>query len=162
MNEIDKKLLTRVYQDAKTGIVASNEVLDKCQDIVLKQLISNQKDLYEDTAKKCENFAQEHKTILKDNNAFKKFKQIAMINMTLFFKENDRKIAEMMLTGTLMGIIDAIKSLYDLNKADSYIFALGEDLQRMQEKYLEELKKYLQGNSRPSPKRTTTKKSSQN
>ena len=80
----------------------------------------------------------------KHNSFFKKIKQTVMLNFMLFVDKTDRHIAELMITGSVMGIIDSIKSLYDLDKADEEIINLGRKLQAMQEKYVDDLKLYLQ------------------
>ena len=116
MTDIDKKLLTRIYQDAKIGTLGSEEVLEKCTDDKFKELISSQMSEYDLIAKECETIAKSNKIELPDNNFFKKIKQTAMINFSLFFDGSDRHIAEMMITGTTMGIIDAIKSYTTLTK----------------------------------------------
>ena len=36
MTDVDKKLLTRIYQDARVGTLGSEEVLEKCTDEKLK------------------------------------------------------------------------------------------------------------------------------
>lgn len=145
MNEQSQKLLTRLYQDCKIGELASLEVLEKCKDVSFKEIIAKQLNQYKDIAKECEDLAKGHDIVLPDNSFFKKFKQIAMINLSLLFKGNDRRIAEMMITGTVMGIIDSIKALYDLSKAEAEVLNIGRKLQAMQEKYVEALKKYLEG-----------------
>lgn len=145
MNDTDIKLLTRIYQDARVGVLGTKEVVEKCTDKRLKEVISKQMAQYSTICKECEGIAQANAINLPDNSFFKKIQQIATINMSLFFNSNDRHIVEMMITGTTMGIIDAIKSLYDLDKADKEIITLGQKLHEMQEKYVETLKVYLQG-----------------
>ena len=145
MNEISQKLLTRLYQDSKIGELASEEVMQKCKDANFKKIIADQLAQYKALSKECEDFAKANEFDVPDNSGFKKFKQTAMINMSLFFNCNDRRIAEMMITGTIMGVIDAIKALYDLDKADMEVLTIGKKLKTMQEKYIEALKKYLEG-----------------
>lgn len=143
MIESDKKLLTRIYQDAKIGTLAIEEVIKKTQNEKFKELISNQQNQYDLIAKEADVIAKANDVSLPDNNFFKKIKQIAMINLSLLANCTDRRIAEMMITGTVMGIIDAIKSIYDLEDSESEILALAKKLQTLQEKYVEDLKQYL-------------------
>lgn len=145
MNEISQKLLTRLYQDCRIGELASNEVMEKCKDVSFKKIILDQLELYKQIGKECQDFAKAHNFELADNSKFKQFRQKAMINMSLFFNCNDRRIAEMMITGTVMGIIDSIKAIYDLDKSEAEVLAIGKKLKTMQEKYVESLKKYLEG-----------------
>ena len=144
MNEIDKKLLTRIYQDSRVGILATEEVIEKCKDESFKELISKQMSDYDLISKECETIAKSNKIELPDNSFFKKIKQLTMLNFSLLLDRSDRHIAELMITGTVMGIIDAIKSLYDLDEADSNIVAIGKRLQTLQERYVEDLKVYLE------------------
>lgn len=145
MNEHSQKLLTRLYQDAKIGELGTEEVLERCTDDKFKEIISNQMAQYNLISKECETLAKTNKIDLPDNGFFKKIKQVTMINLSLLFNDKDRHIAEMMITGTVMGIIDAIKALYDLDKADEEILNIGRKLQAMQEEYVEALKAYLEG-----------------
>ena len=144
MNDVDKKLLTRIYQDSRIGLLATEEVLEKCTDEKFKELISKQMTEYDVISKECETIAKAHEVKLPDNSFFKKIKQTVMLNFMLFVDKTDRHIAELMITGSVMGIIDSIKSLYDLDKADEEIINLGRKLQAMQEKYVDDLKLYLQ------------------
>ncbi len=143
MKEVNTKLLTRIYQDAKIGAMAIDNVIDKAKDDDFKGLLSRQKDAYENVAFRCEEIAKKGKTKLPDNSFFTKVKQNIMINMSLFMDDTTRHIAEIMITGTTMGIIDATKSLYDLSKADDEIVSLGQKLDTLQEQYIDELKKFL-------------------
>lgn len=145
MNATNQKLLTRLYQDTKIGSLGTANVQNKCTNEKFKQLLFNQKEQYDALSKECEKIALEYGIKLTDNNFLKKMRQKVMINFSLFFDDTDRHIAEMMITGTVMGVIDCIKALYDLKKADETILKLGEKVRATQEKYVEDLKAYLEG-----------------
>jgi len=145
MNYADKKLLNRIYQDARIGVIASNEVLKKCNEQPFKELIKAQSDDYNKIATECEEIAKTNNEKLYDNNFFKKAKQITMLNITLFFDESDRHIAELMITGCVMGIVDILKALYDLAGAEKTLIDLAKKLKTMQESYEKKLKIYLEG-----------------
>lgn len=145
MNNTDKKLLNRMYQDARIGIIASNEVLKKCNEQDFKKIIQAQKEDYDKIASSCEEIANANNIKLCDNNILKKMKQLTMINVSLFFDESDRHIAELMITGSVMGVLDIIKALYDMPDADKSIIDIGKKLQLLQENYVEKLKTYLEG-----------------
>ena len=145
MNKVDRKLLNRVYQDSKIGVLAANEVMKKTNEQKFKDIIQTQKEDYEKIADQCEEIAEKNNLKIYDNSFFKKMKQVAMINFSLFFDETDRHIAEIMITGSVMGVLDVIKSLYDLSNADQSIKDLAKKLQILQEDYVEKLKVYLEG-----------------
>ena len=146
MFEASKKLLTRIYQDAKVGSLGSTKVLEKCKNPDFKKLIENQKNSYDKIIIKCRELAKLNEINLHDINFFKKIRQTTMINFSLFIDDSDRHIAEIMITGTVMGIIDALKSLYDLEKANHKVVELGQELKSLQEKYVEDLKVFLREN----------------
>ena len=145
MNNVDKKMLNRIYQDTKIGVLASNEVLKKCNEQDFKKIVEDQKEAYEKLATECEEIASANDIRICDNSFFKKAKQIAMLNMSLFFDETDRHIAELMITGSVMGVLDIIKAQYDMPNADKSIQIIAKKLQTMQEDYVESLKEYLEG-----------------
>ena len=52
MNDVDKKLLTRIYQDSRIGLLATEEVLEKCTDEKFKELIEKHSNI-NDTVLDC-------------------------------------------------------------------------------------------------------------
>ena len=80
---------------------------------------------------------------LKENSAMKKFKQTAMVYLSLWKDKSCRHIIEMMITGTVMGIVDTIKTRADCGEVSPELSVLVADFQKMQEDFYEKLKKQL-------------------
>ena len=66
-----------------------------------------------------------------------------MIYISLWTNKTPRHIVEMMITGTVMGIIDAIKAEKDLASNHEGVNLLVVEFKKMQEDFYEKLKKML-------------------
>lgn len=143
MEETEIKLLNRLYQDADTGMIGVDKVLKKVKDGALKNLLVKQYDMYDKFKDKCDTLAINNDFDVKENNAFKKFKQTAMIYMSLWMDKSARHIVEMMITGTVMGIVDTIKNRADTQTKNEQLAELIAEFQKIQEDFYEKLKKLL-------------------
>ena len=137
------KLLNRIYQDAQIGMQSIDKVLKKLEDENMKKLFKKQFESYNNFSQKCEEIAINENVELKDNSMFKKLKQTAMIYISLWTNKMPRHIVEMMITGTVMGVIDAIKAEKDLASNHEGVNALVVEFKKMQEDFYEKLKKLL-------------------
>ena len=139
--EID--LANRVYQDATVGMLAIDKILKKIENESLKKLFTKQFDMYEKFANKCDIFAANNDFEIKENSFFKKAKQTAMLYMMLWMDKTPRHIVEMMINGTVMGIVDTIKAEKDLKTKNEELNLMVAEFKKMQEDFYEKLKKQL-------------------
>lgn len=139
--EID--LVNRIYQDATVGMLAIDKVLKKIENEPLRKLFSKQYDMYEAVANKCDIFATKNDFEVKENSFFKKMKQTAMLYMTLWMDKTPRHIVEMMISGTVMGVVDTIKAQNDLKTENEELNLMVGEFRKMQEDFYEKLKKQL-------------------
>lgn len=137
------KLLNRIYQDAQIGMMSIDKILKKLPDGELKKLFKKQFDMYDKFADKCDVLAVSNDADIKDNSMFKKVKQTAMLYMSLWIDKSPRHIVEMMITGTVMGIVDTIKAEKDCKDISEQMLALVQEFKKMQEDFYEKLKKQL-------------------
>ncbi len=143
MEKNELKLLNRMYQDAKIGMLAIDKVLKKLKNEDLKKQFKKQFDMYEKFAQKCDVLAINLDEEVQDNSKFKKFKQSAMLYMSLWMDSTPRHIVEMMISGTVMGIIDTIKIEKDCKVKDEQLKSMVQEFKTMQEEFYEKLKKLL-------------------
>ncbi len=139
--EID--LVNRVYQDATVGMLAIDKILKKINNENLKKLFTKQFDMYEKFANKCDVFAINNDFEVKENSVFKKTKQTIMLYMMLWMDKTPRHIVEMMINGTVMGIVDTIKAEKDLKTKNEELNMMVVEFKQMQEDFYEKLKKQL-------------------
>ena len=143
MEKKEIMLANRVYQDATVGMLAIDKILKKIENETLKKLFAKQFDMYEKFANKCDVFAVNNDFEIKENSFFKKAKQTAMLYMMLWMDKSPRHIVEMMINGTVMGIVDTIKAEKDLKTKNEELNMMVAEFKQMQEDFYEKLKKQL-------------------
>ncbi len=143
MEKNEYLLLNRIYQDCEIGMQSINKVLKKIKDENLKKQFEKQYDMYEKVFNRVDAIAMSNNKEVKENGFFKKFKQTAMIYISLWTDNSARHIVEMMIQGTVMGIVDTIKAGKDLKPKDENLKLLHADFLKIQEDFYEKLKKQL-------------------
>ena len=143
MEKKEMELANRIYQDATVGMLAIDKILKKINNETLKKLFAKQFDMYEKFANKCDIFAINNDFEVKENSVFKKTKQAIMLYMMLWMDKTPRHIVEMMINGTVMGIIDTIKAEKDLKTKNEELNLMVAEFKKMQEDFYEKLKKQL-------------------
>ena len=143
MEEKEIMLANRMFQDATVGMLAIDKILKKIENEQLRKLFAKQYDMYEAFANKCDIFAANNDFDIKENSFFKKAKQTMMLYMMLWMDKSPRHIVEMMINGTVMGIVDTIKAEKDLKTKNEELNQMVADFKRMQEDFYEKLKKQL-------------------
>lgn len=95
-------------------------------------------------------FHRDAKELLNDSghdekglSAFEKIRTYLMINIQTMMDQSTSHIAQMMITGSTMGVTEAIQKEHDYKDADKKILDLMEDLQGFEEKNIKKLKKFL-------------------
>ena len=136
-------LLNRMYQDATIGMLAIDKIVKKVENDSLKKLFEKQYGMYDKFADKCDALAMSKEIEIKENSFFKKTKQTAMLYMMLWKDKSARHIVEMMITGTVMGIVDTIKAEHDLKTKNEELNEMVVEFKKIQEDFYEKLKKQL-------------------
>ena len=143
MEKTEIELLNRIFQDAQIGMLSIDKVLKKLQNTKLKSLFKKQFEMYQKFGEKCNVLAISDDAEIKENGFFKKLKQTTMIYFALWTDKTPRHIVEMMITGTVMGIVDAIKAEKDLKTKNEQLKNLVVEFREMQEDFYEKLKMQL-------------------
>ena len=125
------------------GVDAINVILDKVEDEEFKQVLINQKNEYEKMTDKIGNLYKEfsndepHET-----NMMNKAMTWSSVEMKTLTDHSTSKIAELMLQGTNMGIIEG-RRLLNHKSGNEKVDNIIDEYVNMQEKFVEILKKYL-------------------
>lgn len=143
MEDNEIKLLTRLFQDAEIGMISIDKVIKKIEDSAIRKMFIKQYEAYDKFKERCDVLAVNSEIELKENSTMKKFKQTAMVYLSLWKDKSCRHIIEMMITGTVMGIVDTIKTRTDCGVVSPELSVLVADFQKMQEDFYEKLKKQL-------------------
>ena len=145
MKEKEEKYLNAIYQNIRTAIQSIEDIMLKSTDENLTSELSKEQDEYNCLAKECEAFAKAEKIEgLKDNNLIEKAKLWASVNMSTMMDDSTRKIAELMLIGTFMGVITCMKDKSDHKNISKELDELLDKLYTFERKNIDRLLPFLE------------------
>ena len=140
------ELLEYIYQTTdlgKKGYVHLLQALED-KDNKIKKEIEKQLDGYEKLKKETETKLEENKIKPKDKGPFIELMNKMGVNMNVMMDNSDSKIAEIIIQGLTMGIIEMEKQLKEYeHEVDKEYIKLAKKVLKYQEKCLEDIKKYL-------------------
>lgn len=144
MKEKEEKYLNAIYQNIRTAIQSIEDIIPKSTNDDLTSELSKEQDEYICLAKECEAYAKAEKIEgLKDNNFIEKAKLWASVNMSTMMDDSTRKIAELMLIGTFMGIITCMKDKGDHKNISKELDELLDKLYTFERKNIDRLMPFL-------------------
>ena len=141
--EKEIKALDELNKGSCMGVDAIDFILEKVQDEEFKKVLIDQKDEYEKLTDKIGNLYKEfsdkdpHET-----GAMTKAMTWSNVEMRTLTDHSNSKIAELMLQGTNMGIIEG-RRLLNHKSGNEKVDNIISEYVNMQEKFVEILKKYL-------------------
>jgi len=137
------ELLNYIYQNSQMGTDTIEQLLNKVEDTEFKNQLQSQYDEYKEIHETARNLLNKSGYDEKGIGAFEKMKTYLMINMQTLTDNSTSHIAEMMIIGSNMGIIDAIKNTKKYKDAEPEILSLMENLKAFEENNVSMLKKFL-------------------
>ena len=142
--ELITKYLNAIYQNIRTAVQSIEDIIPKVEDDAFISELSKQQDEYSCLAKECEVFVKAEKIEnLKDNNWIEKAKLWASVNMSTITDNSNRKIAELMLIGTFMGIITCLKDKHDHKGVSKELDEIIDKLYNFERENIDRLLPYL-------------------
>ncbi len=138
------KYLNAIYQNTRTAVQSIEDIITKVDDKDLITELSREQDQYQCLSDECEGFAKAEKIEgLKDNNWIEKTKLGTSVNMGTMFDKTPRKVAELMLFGTFMGIVTCIKDKDDHKNVSSELDEILDKLYHFERENIDRLIPYL-------------------
>ena len=137
------ELLNFIYQNSQMGVETINQLLEMLEDGKFKDCLKAQLDGYELMCTTAKTMLGGHGYDEKGISAMDKMKTYLMINLQTLVDRSSAHIAEMLITGSNMGIVDGTKKLKEYAGAESSIKELMEKLIRFEENNIEKLKNFL-------------------
>ena len=136
--------LDEISKGACMGVDAISDILDKVEDNKFKKLLKNQKEFYDDIKKEVDKiyFKYNSEDIAHETNIMTKAMTWSMVNMKTLTDHSNSKIAELLLQGTNMGIVEGRKILNN-KKIDDEVSQIINNYVNKQEEFVESLKDYL-------------------
>ena len=111
-----------IYQNAKVGMQSIHDIEDKISNRELLKELRSEYLEYEKISNKVEDYAKEHNLEIKDNNFFEKAKLWTSIKMSTMTDNSTRKIAQLLLIDTVMGLSQCYKDKFDYKQVDEKLY----------------------------------------
>ena len=136
-------ILNELNKVIKMGMDSISNVSEKVQDDRFKQDLKYQYDEYNKILNEVNNELTNYDDFPKELNPMQKAAGWMGVEMGTLTDKSNSKIAEMMLQGTNMGIIEGVRLLNQNPDADKSVKNILNEFIQFQENTVEQLKKYL-------------------
>lgn len=137
------ELLNFIYQNAQMGEETINHLSDIIEDSSFKTHLRNQLKEYDEIREAARSMLNEHGYDEKGIGTFEKIRTYLMIDLQTLTDKSVSHIAEMLIIGSNMGIIQAVRNLKKYRDAEEKIVHLMQRLQTMEENNIQQLKNFL-------------------
>ena len=139
----DINALDEIHKGACMGVDAINFVMDKIEDESFKEELEKELNNYEETKKEVEDIYPEYNEGKPhETSTMNKAMTWSGIEMKTMNDKSDSKLAELLLQGVNMGIIEG-RRILNQKKIDKKVDEIISRYVNMQEESMEALKKYL-------------------
>ncbi len=141
--ENDINVLDELHKGCCMGIDALDLILKKSDNYDFNDLLEEQKKDYEELANRIDDLYRDYCTDeIHDTSKMDKLMTWYGVSKDTIFGNSTSKLADLLINGTNMGIIEGRKLLNNKNMSNS-TKKLTNEFVKMQEKYIEKLKKFL-------------------
>ena len=140
----DAEMLNFIYQNSQMGVETLNQLIPMIDNEAFKKRIEAQLKEYEQIHEEAKKLLNRHGYDEKGIGALEKIMADLMIDMKTLMDKSSSHIAEMLIQGSNMGIIDAVKRINQYEKeAEKEVTALMKRLLKFEENNVERLKDAL-------------------
>ena len=139
----DMALLNFIYQNAEMGKETIPKLTKIVEDVNFRRVLEDQLTEYQEIFNKAEEKIQKEGGDAKGISTMERVSASTMLNLNTLLDKSNTHIAEMMLQGSNMGIIDITKKLKECPDAEPETTRLAQRLLKMEERNLEQLKEFL-------------------
>lgn len=137
------EMLNFVYQNSQMGVDTIEQLLGIVEDDNFKKYLESQFNEYKQIHQAAKDALNENGIDEKGISTWEKIRTYLMINMQTLTDKTSSHISEMLIIGSNMGIIDAIKNLKKYDDAEPSIVSLMEKLLKFEEDNVQQLKQFL-------------------
>ena len=136
----DAELLSAIYKNAKTGYHSTDALLPKASQGKFGGELRSCRDQYQNFAKDASQRLQEMELSPKEPNPLSRLSMQVGIAANTMLDSSPSHLAEMMINGSTMGIIDLEKRLKQCGESDPEVQRLGKDLLEFEQQSIDRLK----------------------
>ncbi len=137
------ELLNFIYQNSQMGVDTINQLIDIIEDEELKKQLKSQFNEYKEIHNAAQNALNKNGCDEKGISTLDKIKTYIMINMQTLTDKTSSHISEMLIIGSNMGVINAVKNLKKYQNAEPDIVGIMERLLKFEENNIQQLKEFL-------------------
>ena len=140
------ELLEYIYQDADMGVKSLTNLINAInnKDNKIKKLVEEKLKGYEEILKKSKKLLKDYQAEPKSKGLKADLGSLMGIKMELMKDNSDARIADMIIKGFTMGIIDAKKRIDKYKKeVDRKVLNIAKEIKEFQEQGIKDLKAYL-------------------
>lgn len=137
------ELLNFVFQNAQMGVLTIEKLIELSEDPQFTNVLKSQFHEYECIHNAANELLAKNEKSEKGISTYEKIKTYIMINMQTLTDKSVSHIAEMLMVGSVMGIIQALRNLRKYNDTDRTILDLMDRLLKFEEKNITELKQFI-------------------
>ena len=143
MNEKTVTLLNDIAENAEMGKSSVEKLLTIVEDASLRHHLHKQLATYDDLLKRAHAMVSVEGAMPKEQSGLTKTWAQMGITMQTIGDRSPRKIAEMLIEGSTVGVTDMTKALKDADGANPGAVALAQRLQNAEQQYADELTSFL-------------------
>ncbi len=139
----NSELLNFIYQNSQMGVDTIDQIIGIVEDNEFQRHLESQLNEYKEILHAAKAKLHENGCDEKGISSLDKVKTYLMINMQTLMDKTPSHISEMLIVGSNMGVINAVKNLKKYHHADQDITQLMERLLRFEENNIQQLKQFL-------------------
>ena len=137
------ELLNFIYQNSQMGVDTINQLIGIVEDEKFKKHLISQFNGYKEIHQAAQKALNENGYDEKGIGTLDKIKTYLMINMQTLIDKTTSHISEMLIIGSNMGVINAVKNLKKYDDAEAGIINLMKRLLKFEEDNIQKLKEFL-------------------
>lgn len=137
------EFLNKVYKNSKAGSDAISYLKDKITDQSLMSDLQYQHSQYQEIQSRVSKELSKNGEFPKEQSPVSQIGMWSGVQLNTLLDKSPDKIAEMMMQGSTMGIIDMARTLKEYPDIPDSSRKIGEDLIKLEENSMQKMKSYL-------------------
>jgi len=143
MKKQDEKILREIQKGANTGLLAIDAIMTNVKDKDMLRELSKQSTMYSEFYDRATAQLEHYHERSYKNKDSKKLMMRGGIIMRTMMDHSNSHVAELMIKGANMGLLDMYKAMNHNKGASKNIHDLAKDMMDMEEKSITTLRDYL-------------------
>ena len=139
----DEDLLDEVYKSVTMGSDSVSTLIGKTTDASMREALTAQLEGYQNFAATTRTKMLEKNFKVKESSVFTKIPAEVTMNVTTMMDNSNTKIAEMMINGSTMGIIELTRKIRRTPEASDDCVKIATDVVAFEENNVSKMKTYL-------------------